>query len=213
MANSNNKIDFDKVNEYAKVLGIPAKGKKKDEFINEVLDAIVAQYTENEEGMAAKDFKAYKEENKGMLQFYMANKDYGQKPEKEVVEEPETAEGVDVEEPEDMAEEEPEEPETAGEPVVEEKVEKKVDKTQKKDKEKEKKAVKKSVVKKTRAEIFGEIMADGKAKTKKGIIEEMVNRYKGSSAEADFQVTTFLRLLVALGFAEKNAEDAYRLLG
>jgi len=102
MAN-NSKIDFDKVNEYAKVLGIPAKGKKKDEFINEVLDAIVAQYTENEEGMAAEDFEAYKKENKGMLQFYMANKDYGgEEPEAEVKEE--------------LVEEKPE----AGEPEVKE---------------------------------------------------------------------------------------------
>jgi len=199
MAN-NSKIDFDKVNEYAKVLGIPAKGKKKDEFINEVLDAIVAQYTENEEGMAAKDFEAYKKENKEMLQFYMANKDYGQKPEKEVVEEPETAEGVDVDEPEDMAEEEPEEPETGGEPVVEEREEK--DSVKKIESEKKKSY--------TRVEAFCEALK----KAKKGITPkelaenaDVLYVEKGGKSNSKEAVTVSgfgLRFLMGLDLIEKS---------
>jgi len=183
----NSKIDFDKINEYAKVLGIPAKGKKKDEFINDVLDAIVEQYTAKEGELTSEDFDRYKEENQEMLQFYMSNKDYeGEEPEKEVVEESETAEGVDVEEPEDMAEEEPE---TAGEPVVEEKLEVIEEPVVKK---KAKKKVEKKEVAGTRKPIergrgIGAFICDGlrdgsfKGMSNREIAERAVEKFHGNT--------------------------------
>jgi len=55
-------------------------------------------------------------------------------------------------------------------------------------------------------------MAPGKKLSKKEIVEEMVDRYKGSPAEAEFQIATFLRLLVSLDFAEKDIKGKYSLL-
>ena len=144
---NNNKIDFDKVNEYARELGIGAKGKKRDGFINEVLDAIVSQYTEYEEKMDEKDFETYKKESQEMLQFYMDNKDYGQEAPPTVKEDEKAQESV-AEPEKDLATEETNESEAEEgkdeKKVVEEKAKKKttVKKTKAKEKvEKDKKAI------------------------------------------------------------------------
>ena len=54
---------------------------------------------------------------------------------------------------------------------------------------------------KNRCEVFADIMREGGG-TRKEIIEEMTKRYKGSEKEADFQVTSYLRLMEAFGLVE-----------
>ena len=59
--------------------------------------------------------------------------------------------------------------------------------------------------KKTRAMVFSDLMHAGGG-SKQELIEEMIDQYGGSKSEAEFQVTTFIRLLLTMGFAVKDVK-------
>lgn len=216
-----NEIDFDKVNEYAKRLGIGAKGKKKDEFVNEVLDNIVGQYTENEVGMEEKEFETYKKQNQDMLQFYMDNKDYGQKS-PEIEEEKE----ADVEEIEKIEEEEKEPEETEPEEVpIEEAAKETGSETEEKPVEEKKSTAKKeptrkATVKKKAAVKKGEWTPGSSAQIcfevlkkagKKGLtVDEGIKLATGQfeTTNLESRVVTVFKAAVIRGIA-KQSDDKY----
>jgi len=70
-----------------------------------------------------------------------------------------------------------------------------------------KKAATKKAAKKrnaTRAEVFRDLVADGAAVPKADLVAKMVERYGGSENEARFQVDVFTRLLLAMGYMQKD---------
>ena len=68
---------------------------------------------------------------------------------------------------------------------------------------------KKSGSGRTRASVMADILAGTRTNplTKGGMVEKMIDEYKGSEAEAKFQVNVYVRLLMALGLLEVVDED------
>ena len=62
----------------------------------------------------------------------------------------------------------------------------------------------------TRPEVFAKIMNEGGGTTKE-IIAKMNSLYSGSEAEAKFQTASYLRVLAALEYVEKNEDGKYSL--
>jgi len=222
------KIDFDKINEYGKKLGVAAKGKTKSEFANEVLDAIVTQYEENESSLSAEDFEKYKGEENDMLQFYMENQEYaGEGPGEEEAVEGETGSETEKEESggeEEVEEEKPDkkaevakkkaEKAEAAKKAEAEKAEKKAEAAKKKADKEVEKATEKKVEKGTkkrvsRIAIFAEVFKESKDSKP---LEELVNicnlRYAKLTGtdnvyQAEKVVIQCLKTLECFGVVEK----------
>lgn len=64
--------------------------------------------------------------------------------------------------------------------------------------------------KKTRPQVFDQIMKKGG--TKKELISRMNSLYGGSAAEAEFQTSTYLRLLLTMGYVKKDKDGIYTLI-
>jgi hypothetical protein len=63
----------------------------------------------------------------------------------------------------------------------------------------------------TRADVFRDIVADGKPISREVLIQKMAENYGGSEKEAQFQCDIFTRLLITMGYMEKVGKD-YQLL-
>jgi len=57
----------------------------------------------------------------------------------------------------------------------------------------------------TRAHVFKNLMVDGGG-TKEDLVAGMIDVYGGSENEAEFQTTSFLRILTTMGFVAKDNE-------
>lgn len=64
----------------------------------------------------------------------------------------------------------------------------------------------------TRAQLFVEIVSDGEPRTKKELVNEMIERYEGSTKEAPFWVNVYVGVAIAFGRMEKLANGTFVLL-